>query len=165
MQENWMLYGATGHTGSLIATRAVECGYRPVLGGRSAPAVSALAERLGLPSCVVDLSDPVAMEVALGGMDLVLNAAGPFLHTAAPLAKACLRAGAHYLDISNELQVFLALYDLRPSEVVSVSFPVSDSASLPPTAWRALSARWSAAPITSRWPPGSHQPNRAPAPR
>ena len=45
-------------------------------------------------------------------MDLVLNAAGPFLHTAAPLAKACLSAGVHYLDISNELQVFRALYEL-----------------------------------------------------
>ena len=45
-------------------------------------------------------------------MDLVLNAAGPFLHTAAPLAEACLRAGVHYLDIGNELQVFRAVYDL-----------------------------------------------------
>ena len=112
MQENWMLYGATGHTGSLIAARAVEYGHRPVLAGRSAPAVSALAERLGLPRCVLDLSDPVAMQAALGEIDLVLNAAGPFLHTATPLAKACLSAGTHYLDISNELQVFLALYDL-----------------------------------------------------
>jgi short subunit dehydrogenase-like uncharacterized protein len=45
-------------------------------------------------------------------VDLVLNAAGPFLHTAAPLAEACLRAGVHYLDIGNELQAFRALYDL-----------------------------------------------------
>jgi short subunit dehydrogenase-like uncharacterized protein len=45
-------------------------------------------------------------------VDLVLNTAGPFLHTAAPLAEACLRAGVHYLDIGNELQVFAALYDL-----------------------------------------------------
>ena len=45
-------------------------------------------------------------------MDLVLNAAGPFLHTAAPLAEACLAAGVHYIDIGNELQVFRTLYDL-----------------------------------------------------
>ena len=112
MQQNWMLYGAAGYTGSLIAARAVECGHRPVLAGRSAPAVTALAERLDLPHRVLDLEDPVALEVALDDVDLVLNAAGPFLHTAAPLAKGCLRAGAHYLDISNELQVFRNLYDL-----------------------------------------------------
>src|SRR5271165_215702 len=37
---------------------------------------------------------------------------GPFVRTAAPLAEACLSAGAHYIDIGNELQVFRALYDL-----------------------------------------------------
>ena len=112
MQENWMIYGAAGYTGSLIAARAVECGHRPVLAGRGAAAITALAERHGLPHRVLDLDDPVALQAALGDVDLVLNAAGPFLHTAAPLARACLSAGAHYLDISNELQVFRALYDL-----------------------------------------------------
>ena len=112
MQRTWMLYGAAGHTGSLIAARAIDYGHRPVLAGRSALAVTALAERLGLAQRVLDLEDPVALEAALGDVDLVLNAAGPFLHTAAPLARACLRAGIHYLDISNELQVFRALYDL-----------------------------------------------------
>jgi short subunit dehydrogenase-like uncharacterized protein len=111
MRENWLIYGAAGYTGSLIAARAVECGHRPVLAGRGA-AVTALAERFGLPHRVLDLGDPVALEAALGDVDLVLNAAGPFLHTAAPLARACLSAGVHYLDISNELQVFRALYDL-----------------------------------------------------
>jgi short subunit dehydrogenase-like uncharacterized protein len=112
MQETWMIYGAAGYTGSLIAARAVESGHRPVLAGRGAPAVTALAEPLGLPHRVLDLDDPVALQAALDDVNLVLNAAGPFLHTAAPLARACLSAGAHYLDISNELQVFRALYDL-----------------------------------------------------
>jgi short subunit dehydrogenase-like uncharacterized protein len=107
-----MLYGATGHTGTLIAQRGLECGHRPVLAGRSATAVTALAERLGLPNQLLSLDDPAALERALADVDLVLNSAGPFLHTAAPLARACLDAGVHYLDISNELQVFRALYDL-----------------------------------------------------
>ena len=107
-----MLYGAAGYTGTLIAQHAVECGHRPVLAGRSAPAVIALAERLDLPHRVLTLDDPAALKAALADVDLVLNAAGPFLHTAAPLAEACLDAGVHYLDISNELQVFRALYDL-----------------------------------------------------
>jgi short subunit dehydrogenase-like uncharacterized protein len=60
----------------------------------------------------VALDDPAALNAALAGVDLVLNAAGPFLHTAVPLAEACLAAGVHYLDIGNELQVFCTLYDL-----------------------------------------------------
>ena len=109
---SWMLYGAAGYTGALIAQHACERGHRPVLAGRTAPAVTALAGRLGLPHRALALDDPAALNAALAGVDLVLNAAGPFLHTAAPLAEACLAAGVHYLDIGNELQVFRTLYDL-----------------------------------------------------
>ena len=110
--RSWMLYGATGYTGGLIAQHALDRGHRPVLAGRNGPEVSALAARLGLPHRVVDLDDAAALQEALADVELVLNAAGPFLHTAAPLAEACLSVGVHYLDISNELQVFRALYGL-----------------------------------------------------
>jgi short subunit dehydrogenase-like uncharacterized protein len=110
--QTWMIYGAAGHTGALIAQHARERGHRPVLAGRSAPAISALAGQLGLPHRAAALDDPAALSAAVAGVDLVLNAAGPFLHTAVPLAQACLDAGVHYLDIGNELQVFRALYDL-----------------------------------------------------
>jgi short subunit dehydrogenase-like uncharacterized protein len=108
----WMLYGATGFTGAAIAQYANQHGQRPLLAGRSAPAVTELAEQLQLPHRTLALDDPAALSAALADVDLVLNAAGPFLHTAAPLVQACVNAGVHYLDISNELQVFLALYNL-----------------------------------------------------
>jgi len=110
--RSWMLYGATGYTGSLIAHHALDRGHRPILAGRKGPNVSGLAARLELPHRVVNLKDAAALQEALADVDLVLNAAGPFLHTAAPLAEACLSVGVHYLDISNELQVFRALYGL-----------------------------------------------------
>jgi short subunit dehydrogenase-like uncharacterized protein len=110
---SWMVYGAAGYTGALIARHARERGHRPVLAGRGAPAVAALAEQLGLRHRAATLDDPAALAAALDGVDLVLNAAGPFLHTAAPLARACLAAGVHYLDIGNELQAFRGLYDLN----------------------------------------------------
>jgi short subunit dehydrogenase-like uncharacterized protein len=111
--RSWMLYGAAGHTGTLIARHAHQRGHRPLLAGRSAPATAALAAQLGLPYLVLALDDPAALNAALADMDLVLNAAGPFLHTAAPLARACLAAGVHYIDIGNELQAFRALYNLH----------------------------------------------------
>jgi short subunit dehydrogenase-like uncharacterized protein len=110
--QSWMLYGASGYTGALIARHAHERGHRPLLAGRSTAGITALADQLDLPHRVLTLDDPVALRAALDGVDLVLNAAGPFLHTAAPLAEACLAAGAHYLDIGNELQVFRTLYEL-----------------------------------------------------
>jgi short subunit dehydrogenase-like uncharacterized protein len=110
--STWMLFGAAGYTGTLIAEHALLSGHRPLLAGRSGSALAALAGRLDLPHRTVSLDDPAALSAALAEVDLVLNAAGPFLHTAAPLAEACLAAGVHYLDIGNELQVFAALYEL-----------------------------------------------------
>jgi short subunit dehydrogenase-like uncharacterized protein len=108
--QSWMIYGAAGYTGTLIARHAHERGHRPLLAGRNATAITALAEHLDLPRRALALDDPAALSAALADVDLVLNAAGPFLHTAAPLAEACLAAGVHYVDIGNELQVFRALY-------------------------------------------------------
>ena len=110
--QSWMLYGAAGHTGALIAQHARKRGHQPMLAGRNAAAVAALAERLDLPHRAVTLDDPAALSAALDDVELVLNAAGPFVRTAAPLAEACLAAGVHYIDIGNELQVFRTLYDL-----------------------------------------------------
>ena len=108
--QSWMIYGAAGYTGTLIARHAHERGHRPVLAGRNAAAIAAQAEHLDLPRRALALDDAAALSAALADVDLVLNAAGPFLHTAAPLAEACLAAGVHYVDIGNELQVFRALY-------------------------------------------------------
>jgi short subunit dehydrogenase-like uncharacterized protein len=108
-----MLYGANGYTGGLIAQHAVDAGHQPVLAGRNEPEIAALARRLGLRHRVVDSNDATAVQEALVDVELLLNAAGPFLHTSIPLSEACLSVGVHYLDISNELQVFRALYALN----------------------------------------------------
>ncbi len=44
----WMIYGANGYTGELIARDAVRRRLRPVLVGRSRDKVEALAGELGL---------------------------------------------------------------------------------------------------------------------
>jgi short subunit dehydrogenase-like uncharacterized protein len=102
----WLLYGANGYTGELVARRAVGAGERPVLAGRGAEAVGRLAAELGLESRVFALDDPGAVDRGLGGMSAVLHCAGPFSRTAAPMAEACLRARVHYLDITGEIEVF-----------------------------------------------------------
>ncbi|HEV7763996.1 MAG TPA: saccharopine dehydrogenase NADP-binding domain-containing protein [Thermoanaerobaculia bacterium] len=98
---NWMIYGANGYTGELIAREAVRRGQHPVLAGRSAERVEALAKELGCESRVFDLDRPDLTDISL-----VLHCAGPFIHTSKPMVKACLAAGAHYLDITGEIAVF-----------------------------------------------------------
>ena len=106
----FLLYGATGYTGRLIAALAVERGHQPVLAGRTAGTLRPLAERLGLDATVVPLDDARGLDRALAGVPAVLHAAGPFAHTARPMVEACLRTGTHYLDITGEIAVFEALH-------------------------------------------------------
>lgn len=103
-----LIYGANGYTGRLIVEHALRRGLRPVLSGRNADEVSALAAAHGLESRPASLDAAARLDAALSGCRAVVHCAGPFSHTAAPMAAACLRAGAHYLDITGEIVVFEA---------------------------------------------------------
>jgi short subunit dehydrogenase-like uncharacterized protein len=98
----WLIYGANGYTGSLIAHEAARRGLRPTLAGRNAEALSALAGGLGLEHRVFGLDDAVALARGIEGHVVVLHCAGPFSRTARPMADGCLKAGVHYLDITGE---------------------------------------------------------------
>ena len=106
MNSNWMIYGANGYTGELIAREAVRRGLKPVLAGRSRDKIEALARELGLEARGFSLDDAAQAATQLAGQSLVLHCAGPFSATAQPMMEACLRAGAHYLDITGEIAVF-----------------------------------------------------------
>lgn len=101
-----MIYGANGYTGRLIAREAVARGMRPVLAGRNADEVAALAGELGLPHRAFALGSAADVAAQLDGVDLVLHCAGPFSRTAQPMLEACLARRVHYLDITGEIDVF-----------------------------------------------------------
>lgn len=98
-----MIYGAPGYTGRMAATRAKEAGLDVVLAGRDEAPLRALATALGVEYRVFPLDTVTDVERGLHGIAVLLNCAGPFVHTAAPLMAACLRTGTHYLDIAAEL--------------------------------------------------------------
>lgn len=102
----WMLYGANGYTGKLIAEEACRRGIKPVLAGRNEKAVSAIAKSLGLTYRCFSLDDSAAAVAALADITAVLHCAGPFSATAKPMLKACIATGTHYLDITGEIEIF-----------------------------------------------------------
>lgn len=122
-----LIYGANGYTGRLIARAAVRRGLAPVLAGRNAGELAALAAELGLPQRVFDLGDHAAVVRQLEGVDVVLHCAGPFSRTAAPMLAACLERRAHYLDITGEIDVFALCHraDARARERGIVVLPGS----------------------------------------
>jgi short subunit dehydrogenase-like uncharacterized protein len=101
----WVLYGAYGYTGELIARLAVRRGMGPVLAGRDRGRLEALGRELGLPIRVFALNDPTDVRAGIAGARVVLHAAGPFRKTSRPMLDACLAAGASYLDITGEFGV------------------------------------------------------------
>jgi short subunit dehydrogenase-like uncharacterized protein len=122
---DWMIYGANGYTGRLVAEEAVRRGMRPVLAGRSAESVARLGEQLGLLTRIFSLDKPEDVTEGLAGMQTVLHCAGPFSATASPMLDACIRTKTHYMDITGELSVFEALFkraaEVREAGILAVS--------------------------------------------
>ena len=103
---SWMIYGAYGYTGRLVAALAAERGELPVIAGRDEGRLRRLGEMFELEHRRLDLADPTALAQALDGIDVVAHCAGPFSATAAPMVDACLATRTHYLDITGEIDVF-----------------------------------------------------------
>lgn len=106
MNPDWMIYGANGYTGRLIAAAAARAGLNPILAGRNESAMVELASGLGLRPSTLGLDDSHRLRDAIQGCRLVLHCAGPFSATAKPMIDACLAEGVHYLDITGEIPVF-----------------------------------------------------------
>jgi short subunit dehydrogenase-like uncharacterized protein len=102
----FLLYGANGYTGQLIAKIAHEYGISPILAGRRKEVLEPMASALNTSYRVLDLNDPKALDIALQDVPLVLHAAGPFKYTAKPMIDACIRNKKHYIDITGEIQVY-----------------------------------------------------------
>jgi len=112
-KKPWLLYGANGYTGELIAREAVQRGERPILAGRNASKIRALAKELNCESRVFSLDDQTATVIALQDVSAVLNCAGPFSATAGLMMQACLVSHVHYLDITGEIEVFELAHSLH----------------------------------------------------
>lgn len=109
-----VVYGATGFTGRLIVREALAKGLKPIVAGRDASAVHAMAAATGLEGRVAALDDAASLDAAFAGAKVVINCAGPFHSRAWPVVDACLRGRQHYLDITGEIEVFERMAALGP---------------------------------------------------
>jgi short subunit dehydrogenase-like uncharacterized protein len=109
--QPFLLYGATGYTGALIARTAVDLGMRPILAGRNGAKLARLAGEVGFPWRAFGLDDGPALRSALRDVPVVLHCAGPFSETYPPMVEACLHTKTHYLDITGDMIELSALPD------------------------------------------------------
>jgi len=107
--KTFLIYGANGYTGELIAREAARRGLQPILSGRSQTKIEPLAKELNLTHRTFSLEDRKSLEYTLKAVDFVVHCAGPFSLTSERMVEACLRLGVHYTDITGEIAVFEAM--------------------------------------------------------
>ena len=112
MPARIVVFGATGYTGRLVSEALVARGARPVLAGRSAPALAALAAQLGgLETAPADISKPDSVRALVSRGDVLVSTVGPFVRWGEPAVNAAIAAGASYLDSTGEGQFIRAVFE------------------------------------------------------
>ncbi|MEU0544663.1 saccharopine dehydrogenase NADP-binding domain-containing protein [Nocardia sp. NPDC005978] len=115
------VYGANGYTGRLITRELLAMGHEVTVAGRSVEPLRSLAAECGggVRRAVVTLDDHAGLLALAASVRTVVNAAGPFSRTCAPVARAAVAAGAHYVDISGEQHAIRALFDNHGPDAIA----------------------------------------------
>jgi short subunit dehydrogenase-like uncharacterized protein len=112
MADRIVVFGATGYTGELIASRLAAQGARPVLAGRSESRLAELAERLGgLEWVRADALRQNTVFDLVGPDDVLVSTVGPFSKWGLPAARAAVAAGCTYIDTSGEPEFLRRLFE------------------------------------------------------
>lgn len=106
------IFGAYGHTGRFVVSELRKRGWTTILSGRDSARLKAVGDaHPGSEVRVASVDDPASLDRAMSGAAAVINCAGPFIDTAAPVINAALRSGIHYLDIAAEQAAVLNVFE------------------------------------------------------
>ena len=155
-----VVFGATGVTGrrvaAYLAERAAESDFRWAAAARDAVKAEAVLAEEGVtaPEVVIaDLSDPDSLAAMAARARVVLNLVGPYTLYGEPVIEACVAGGAHYADLTGEIQFVRrmnAAYDARAVEAGVKIVEVCGFEALPPDVAVLLAAEAAA----ERWDEG-----------
>jgi Saccharopine dehydrogenase NADP binding domain len=96
------VFGAYGHTGRFVVCELRRRGWSPIVSGRDLARLAAVDPHAEMRPASAE--DPASLDAALAGAAAVINCAGPFARTAAPVIEAALRARIPYLDVAAEIE-------------------------------------------------------------
>ena len=94
------VFGAYGHTGRFVVSELLDRGLTPILSGRDADKLRALAGDFpGLDVRPTSVDEPASLDRALDGAAAVINCAGPFAATAGPRRNSPSHRGLEVLQL------------------------------------------------------------------
>ncbi|MFD1604445.1 saccharopine dehydrogenase family protein [Flavobacterium artemisiae] len=113
MKNRIAIYGAYGHTGKFIVAELYRQGYKNLLlSGRDLEKLLVLNNVFpDLEVKAADIHEPASLDNAFSGAAIIINCAGPYLDTAAPIVKSALRTGSHYIDLAAEQKAVLDIFE------------------------------------------------------
>lgn len=107
-----VLYGATGFAGRQVVdyfNRHAPKDLRWAIAGRDRAKLAALGANV--PILVAEAKNQVEVDAVVANTRVLLTTAGPFKLYGDPFVDACVRLGAHYVDISGETARIRGLID------------------------------------------------------
>ena len=112
------MFGATGVTGrrvaSYLAERASETDLNWAAAARDRKKVARLLGEAGVSppeTLVVHVEDPGSLAAMASRSRVVLDLVGPYTNFGRPVIEACVSGGAHYVDLSGEIQFVRQVID------------------------------------------------------
>ena len=106
-----VVFGATGVTGrrvaAYLAERAPATGLRWAAAARDTAKLQRLLTEIGVSApetIAADVGDPASLAAMATRTSVVLDLVGPYTLFGRPVIEACIAAGAHYVDLTGELQ-------------------------------------------------------------
>ena len=112
MPRRIVLFGATGHTGRLVARALVASGCHPLLAGRDGVRLAALADSLGgLEHAFAYARDRHSLAVLLDRDSVLVSTVGPFASRGHEVVQAAVERGATYLDSTGEPAFIRAVFE------------------------------------------------------
>jgi short subunit dehydrogenase-like uncharacterized protein len=114
-----VVFGAYGHTGRFVVDELVRRGVPLVLAGRDAAKLRTMSDaRSGTTIRVTLVDEPATIDKTLSDSLAVINCAGPFIDTAAPIVEAAIRARIPYFDVAAEQRAVVDLFErfAKPAE-------------------------------------------------
>lgn len=127
-----LLLGGYGGFGARIARRLAAAGHEVLVAGRShEKAARFCAGRPGLTPLALDRNTGLAAVLAEERPALLIDAAGPFQGAGYGVARACIAAGCHYLDIADGRDFVAGIGELDEAAQAAGVAVISGASSVP----------------------------------
>ncbi len=131
-----LIIGGYGNFGSYIAkVLAAENNIQLLIAGRSLAKARAFAQSLGAAqpaeSLVLDIEGDILPALQSAKPDVVIHTTGPFQSQDYRVAKACIAAGCHYIDLADARKFVCGIGELDSAAKARNVLVVSGSSSVP----------------------------------